>query len=48
MQARDLSLRSRVWPELDRSSLTPFPVGVASTAADLLRLLQLGGVGRLT
>jgi UDP-glucose 4-epimerase len=47
MQARDLSLRSRVWPELDRSSLTPFPVGVASTAADLLRLLQLAGVGGL-
>jgi UDP-glucose 4-epimerase len=47
MQARDLSLRSRVWPELDRGSLTPFPVGVASTAADLLRLLQLAGVGGL-
>jgi UDP-glucose 4-epimerase len=42
MQARDLSLRSRVWPELDRSSLTPFPVGVATTAADLLRHLQVG------
>jgi len=42
MQARDLSLRSRVWPELDRRSLTPFPVGVATTAADLLRRLQAG------
>ena len=45
MQARDLSLRSRVWPELDRRSLTPFPVGVATTAADLLRRLQGGAVG---
>jgi UDP-glucose 4-epimerase len=44
MQARDLSLRSRVWPELDRRSLTPFPVGVATTAADLLRRLQLGAL----
>jgi UDP-glucose 4-epimerase len=45
MQARDLSLRSRVWPELDRSSLTPFPVGIATTSADLLRRLQLGSAG---
>jgi len=45
MQARDLSLRSRVWPELDHRGLTPFPVGVATTAADLLRRLQGGAVG---
>ena len=45
LQARDLSLRSRVWPELDRRDLTPFPVGVANTAADLLRRLQMGAVG---
>ena len=45
LQARDLSLRSRVWPELDRRPLTPFPVGVATTAADLLRRLQRGAVG---
>jgi UDP-glucose 4-epimerase len=45
LQARDLSLRSRVWPDLDRRSLTPFPVGVATTAADLLRRLQLGAAG---
>jgi UDP-glucose 4-epimerase len=44
VQAKDLSLRSRVWPELDRRSLTPFPVGVASTAADLLRRLQAGSI----
>ena len=48
LQARDLSLRSRVWPELDRGGLTPFPVGVASTAADLMRRLQLGAVGGLS
>jgi UDP-glucose 4-epimerase len=48
MQARDLSLRSRVWPDLDRADLTPFPVGVATTAADLLRRLQLGAVGGLS
>lgn len=45
LQARDLSLRSRVWPELDRRILTPFPVGVAITAADLLRRLQVGAGG---
>ena len=45
VQAKDLSLRSRVWPELDRRSLTPFPVGVANTAADLLRRLQDGALG---
>jgi UDP-glucose 4-epimerase len=41
-QVRNLNLRSRVWPEIDRLSLTPFPVGVANTAADLLRQLQAG------
>jgi UDP-glucose 4-epimerase len=41
-QARDLSLRSRVWPELDRRALTPLPVGIAATAADLQRKLQAG------
>jgi UDP-glucose 4-epimerase len=47
VQARDLSLRSRIWPELDRRSHTPFPVGVATTAADLLRRLQSGAPGGL-
>lgn len=42
VQTRDLSLRSRVWPELDRRTLTPLPVGVARTVADLLRQLQDG------
>lgn len=45
LQARDLSLRSRVWPDLDRRTLTPFPVGVATTSADLLLRLQRGAVG---
>ena len=44
VQARDLSLKSSVWPELDRRVLTPFPVGVAATEADLLRRLQRGAV----
>ena len=48
MQARDLSLRSRVWTDLDRQPLTPFPVGVATTVADLMRRLQLGAVGGLS
>jgi UDP-glucose 4-epimerase len=42
MQARDLSLRSRVWPELDRRTLTPLPAGIAATAADLRHKLQAG------
>ncbi len=42
LQAKDLSLRSRVWPDLDRRTLTPLPVGVAITAADLLRRVQVG------
>lgn len=44
-QARDLSLRSVVWPHLDRRSLTPLPVGVSSTLADLQRSLQGGSRG---
>ncbi|MFZ1063770.1 MAG: NAD(P)-dependent oxidoreductase [Acidimicrobiales bacterium] len=39
-QVRDLSLRSVVWPELDRRVNTPFPVGVAMTVSDLRRRLQ--------
>jgi UDP-glucose 4-epimerase len=44
MQARDLSLRSRVWPDLDHRVLTPLPAGIAATAADLRRKLQAGGL----
>jgi UDP-glucose 4-epimerase len=42
MQAKDLSLRSRVWPEVDRRALTPLPAGISATAADLQRQLQAG------
>ncbi|HEX7537100.1 MAG TPA: NAD-dependent epimerase/dehydratase family protein [Dermatophilaceae bacterium] len=42
MQAKDLSLRSRVWTELDRRALTPLPAGISATAADLQRQLQAG------
>ena len=39
-QTRDLRLRSVVWPELDRRVLTPLPVGIRATAADIeMRLL---------
>ncbi|MEO5834315.1 MAG: NAD-dependent epimerase/dehydratase family protein [Nakamurella sp.] len=41
-QVRDLRLRSVVWPELDRRSLTPLGVGMKATASDLLRATQLG------
>jgi UDP-glucose 4-epimerase len=42
MQAKDLSLRSRVWTEVDRRALTPLPAGISATAADLQRQLQAG------
>lgn len=41
-QAKDLSLASHVWPELDRRTLTTLPAGVASTLADLQRRQQRG------
>ncbi len=41
-QVRDLRLRSVVWPELDRRSLTPLGVGIRATAGDQLRAMQLG------
>lgn len=46
MQARDLSLVSRVWPELDRRTLTTFPAGVSATLADLQRRQQQGAAPR--
>ncbi len=42
LQVRDLRLRSVVWPELDRRSLTPLGVGIQATSADMLRSVQLG------
>jgi UDP-glucose 4-epimerase len=42
VQARDLRLRSRVWTDLDRVPLTPFPVGVKRTLDDLSLRLRAG------
>jgi UDP-glucose 4-epimerase len=42
LQARDLRLRSRVWPELDRRQLTPLAAGVLATTAHL-RAVQRAG-----
>ena len=42
LQARDLRLRSRVWPELDRRPLTPLGAGILATTAHL-RTLQRAG-----
>ena len=41
-RSRDLRMRSVVWPELDRRTLTTLPAGINATNADLLRGLQLG------
>lgn len=41
-QAKDLSLRSVVWPHLDRQPLTPLPAGIHATVADLHRRMQAG------
>lgn len=41
-QVRDLRLRSDVWPELDRRSMTPLPAGIKTTVIDLLQQLQAG------
>lgn len=41
LQARDLRLRSVVWPDVDRRTLTPLPVGIKSTVGGLLRSVQL-------
>ena len=44
LQARDLSMRSVVWPELDHRPMTPFPAGVAATLQDLRLRMQHGDV----
>lgn len=41
-QARDLRFRSVVLTEIDRRQLTPLPVGLRSTVAELNRMLQSG------
>lgn len=43
-QARNLTLRSRVYPEVDRRPLTPLTAGVGATLAHLTRQLQSAGV----
>ena len=43
-QARDLRLRSVVWPELDRRVLTPLPVGIRATMNHLIGQVQLGSL----
>jgi UDP-glucose 4-epimerase len=43
LQSRDLSLSSRVWPEIDQRTLTTFPAGVYATLEDLQTRLQLRG-----
>ena len=35
LQGRNLSLASRVWPELDDVTLTTFPAGINATLSDL-------------
>lgn len=42
-QARDLRLRSVIWPEIDQRALTPLPAGIRATAADIERN-QMAGV----
>lgn len=44
-QARDLRFRSVVWPELDARTLTPLPVGIATTSEDIGRALRRDGPG---
>jgi UDP-glucose 4-epimerase len=44
-QARDLRVRSTVWPDLDTASLTPLPVGMHETLLELQEKLQAGRLG---
>jgi len=46
LQGRDLRLVSRVWPELDRRTLTTFPAGIQATLADLQLRVQRTGRAR--
>jgi UDP-glucose 4-epimerase len=39
-QARDLRLRSRVWPELDSRPLTTLPAGISATMRDITSRIQ--------
>jgi UDP-glucose 4-epimerase len=44
-QARDLRVRSLVWPELDRRPLETLAAGIAITAGDIETRMRLGGFG---
>jgi UDP-glucose 4-epimerase len=43
-QARDLRLRSVVWPELDRRVQTPLAAGMCTTVNHMIRQLQAGSL----
>ncbi len=43
-QVRDLRVRSDVWPDLDRFTLTPLPAGMKQTIDALTLALQAGGL----
>ena len=43
-QARDLRMRSRVWPEIDRPPVTPLSHGMQSVYSDLLVAAQEGRI----
>lgn len=40
LQAHDLRLSSRVWPDLDYRDLTPLPAGIHATILDIMRGIQ--------
>jgi UDP-glucose 4-epimerase len=44
LQARDLRMRSVVWPDLDQRPLTPLPVGIQTTIDALSRSMQIGAL----
>lgn len=44
LQAIDLRVESRQWPELDARELTPLPAGIHATMADILSGVQRGYV----
>ncbi|MCU1557431.1 MAG: nucleoside-diphosphate sugar epimerase [Microbacteriaceae bacterium] len=41
LQAHDLRLTSKFWPDLDYRDLTPLPAGIYATILDILRGIQL-------
>jgi len=47
LQARDLRMRSVMWPDLDQRPLTPLPVGIRTTINALSRSMQIGALTRV-